>query len=270
MPTKRLLFYVFLFLTDCCVEPSFSQVENSQTPPVANQDQPADDQRVFAVDFAAAEKLQTGLRDNDREAVAQLIEYPLRREFPLKSIANKVEFKVHWAEYFDTANIKTLIDAQAEQYGWRGIALANGRVWFAHGHVASIFTETAAGKEALADARKREAQTLYASARGYDSIAFQCNTAMLQVRAQRHGKDLRYFAWKTGVALSSKPQLELRGGVYDPQGTGGNFNLSFNSKGYAYQLQVGHNLCGESCNDYLIVTKNKKVMSSRVCTDATN
>ena len=93
---------------------------------------------------------------------------------------------------------------------------------------------------------------------------------MLQVRAQRHGKDLRYFAWKAGAALSSKPQIELRGGINDSHGTGGNFKLTFNNKDYAYQLLVGHNLCAEDCNDYLIVTKNRKVMSSQVCTGVTN
>ena len=95
MPRKRTLACVFLLLTAWCVEPSFSQVENSQTAPAANQDQSADDRGTYTVDFVAAEKLLTGLRENDRQAVAKLVGYPLRHEFPLKSIANEVEFKAH-------------------------------------------------------------------------------------------------------------------------------------------------------------------------------
>lgn len=224
----------------------------------------------FAADTKAAGQLQKALKTNDRLAVARLITYPLTRDAPLKPIANAKEFLAHWDEYFDAAATAELVAAQPEQYGWRGIALANGTVWFGKGHIVTINTETAAAKKTLQDAKTGEASRLYPSLRGYDSIAFECSSKAMHIRVQKTGEELHYFAWKKGAALSSKPELELAGGVYDPQGTGGNFNLTFQNNGYTYELEVGHNLCGEDCNDYLTVTQSDKSVSHDICTEIKN
>jgi hypothetical protein len=226
------------------------------------------DDPTYGADYQAADEFQNALKANDRGAVAALITYPLNREKPLTPIANAKEFLAHWDEYFDEASIKSLLDSKADQYGWRGIALANGTVWFANGHIASIFTETDVHKTAFKNASQIEGTKLYPTVRGYSKIAFQCSTKTESVRTQYHGKDLRYFAWKKGRALSSKPDIELRDGVYDPQGTGGNYNLIFKNKGYTYQLEIGQYLCGEDCNDYLNVMKGDKTVSHQICTAA--
>lgn len=228
------------------------------------------DDPTYGADYQAAVKLQQALKANDRDAVAALITYPLNREAPLPPIANAKDFLAHWDEYFDDANIKALLDSKPEQYGWRGIALANGTVWFANGHVASIFTETDAYKKTFKLARQNDGTKLYPSVRGYTKIAFQCSTKTEILRTQYHGKDLRYFAWKTGALPSTKPDLALKSGVYDPQGTGGNYNLIFKNKGYTYQVEVDHFLCGEDCNDYLTVSKSGKTLSHQVCTSPDN
>ena len=107
---------------------------------------------------------------------------------------------------------------------------------------------------------------LFPSVRGYSKIAFQCSTKTETVRTQYHGKDLLYFAWKAGASPATKPDLVLKGGLYDPQGTGGNYNLIFKNKGYTYQVEVGHYLCGEDCNDYLTVMQGDKTLSHEICT----
>ncbi len=228
------------------------------------------DDPTFAADYQTADKFQQALKANDRESVANLITYPLNREAPLPPIANAREFLAHWDEYFDDASIRALLDSKAEQYGWRGIALANGTVWFAKGHVASIFTKTAASEKTFKSAKQNEGAKLYPTVRAYDKIAFQCSTKTQSIRTQYQGKDLRYFAWKSGASLASKPDLELKGGVYDPQGTGGNYNLIFKNKGYTYQLEVGHYLCGEDCNDYLTVMQGDKTILHEICTSPDN
>ena len=231
------------------------------------QEQSVDDQSTYAADYKAAAQMQQALKDNDRQTVVNLIHFPLIREQPLLPIASASEFLRHWDEYFDAPTIKTLLATKAEQYGWRGIAMANGMVWFANGRVQSINSGAAAYAVALTEAKVRESRSLYPAARGYDSIAFQCNTKVLHVRVQYHGEDLRYFAWKRGAKLSTKPALELKSGVYDAQGSGGNHTISFNYNGLVYQLVVTH-ICGEDCNNYLIVAKGEKAISRQVCKEA--
>ena len=222
----------------------------------------------YAADYLAAKKLQQALRKNNRRVVADLIAYPLQRDTPLNAIKNAKEFLAHWDEYFDSANTEKLLDATANQIGWRGINLSNGMIWFDHGRIITINTQTKASEIAFQTAKKQDDAKLYESARGYDSISFQCKTKDQFIRAQKHGDDLRYYAWKKGVTLLTKPELELRGGKYDPQGTGGNFDLVFQDMALTYTISVGHNLCGEEdCNDHLVIQEGSKTQSSEVCTE---
>jgi hypothetical protein len=221
----------------------------------------------YANDYLAAKKLQTALLKNDRQAVANLVQFPLLNEKPLAPIRNAREFLAHWDEFFDATNTPALIASDAEQYGWRGIALLNGAVWFEKGKIRAINSQTAAYQKALQVAINQDSAKLYVSARGFDKVTFQCRTKTLYIRAQQHGDDLRYFAWKKGASLLTKPELELTGGKYDPQGTGGNYNLEFNNNGFTYSLMVGHYLCGEDCNDYLAVSQGDKQLSNDVCTE---
>ena len=221
----------------------------------------------YAKDYLAAKGLQAALKVNNRRAVAALVQYPLMREEPLSSIKNGKEFLKHWAEYFDSISTKAVLAANAEQFGWRGIALKDGLVWFNNGRISSINLQTTAYQKALQAAKRQDSNRLYASARGYDKITFQCRTQRLFIRVQQHGDGLRYFAWKNGANLLTKPELELTGGKYDAQGSGGNFDLEFKNEGFTYSVNVGHYLCGEDCNDYLVVLEGSKTQSSEVCTE---
>ncbi len=231
----------------------------------ASSDQTENSDPAYAADYAAANKLKEALKVQDRQSVAALNTYPLHREIPLPPIRNSKEFLAHWDEYFDSTSTAKVLAADAEKYGWRGIALTGGIVWFAGGHIANINLDTDASTKAGKDARMLDSKRLYPSAQGYDRIEFLCRTKTSNIRTQYHGEDLRYFAWKKRRALSTKPELALTGGTYDPQGTGGNYNLIFKTKDYTYQLEVGHNRCGEDCNDYLTVLKGSKTISHQVC-----
>ena len=221
----------------------------------------------YAADYLAAKKLQMALRKNDRQAVANLVQFPLPNEKPLASVRNAHEFLARWDEFFDSTTIPTVLAANAGDYGWRGIALTGGIVWFEKGKIRAINSQTAAYQKALQAAIKQDGTKLYPSARGYDKVTFECTTKKLYIRAQQHGDDLRYFAWKKAASLLSKPELELTGGKYDPQGTGGNYNLEFDNNGFTYSLNVGHYLCGEDCKDYLVVSQGDKQMSNEICTE---
>ena len=222
---------------------------------------------AYAADYLAAKKLQSALRKNDRQAVAALVQFPLSNVKPLASIKNAREFLARWGESFDAVNTQALLTADAEQYGWRGIALLNGTVWFEKGKIRAINSQTAAYQNALQTAIKQDGARLYKSARGYDKITFECQTKKLYIRAQQHGDNVRYFAWTLGASLLTKPELDIAGGKYDPQGTGGNFNLEFKNNGFTYNLMVGHYLCGEDCKDYLVVSEGDKQLSNEVCTE---
>ena len=222
---------------------------------------------AYSKDYLAAKKFQLALEKNDRRIVANLIQYPLTRDQPLRPLKNSKDFLKHWDQYFDENTLATALAAKPEQFGWRGIALEGGIVWFNNGRISSINLQTKAYQAALSAAKKIDDRKLYVSARGYDQLTFQCRTKTHFIRVQRHGADLRYFAWKTPAMISTQPTLELNGGKYDAQGTSGNFILEFKNEGFTYNVDVGHNMCGEDCNDHLVVQQDSKIISSEVCAE---
>ena len=250
--------HLFFFMTLWLVNPNLGQATIS-TEDVQNP--------AYAKDYLAAKTLQQALHDNNRRIVANLIQYPLARDQPLRPLKDSKEFMKHWDEYFDSTTIPSALAAKAGEYGWRGIALSGGIVWFKNGRIISINFQTKAYHAALLVAKKIDDLKLYVSARGYDKLTFQCRTKTHFIRVQQHGAELRYFSWKTPAMISTKPTLELHGGKYDPQGTGGNFILKFKNEGFTYNVDVGHNLCGEDCNDHLVVQQDSKIISSEVCTE---
>ncbi len=225
---------------------------------------------MYADDYAAAEKLQVALKNNNRQVVADLIQYPLNYSKPLPSIKNSKEFLKHWDEFFDADNIKIVLAAKAEEFGSHGVSLSDGIIWFNNGRVTSINLETKSHKKALPVAKQTDSGSLYKSAQGSDKIQFQCHTKKSYIRTQYHGEDLRYFSWKEGADLSTKPELELVNGNFEPDGSGGNYTMTFNNGNYTYKLDIGHNICGEDCNDYLTVLKGDEILSHQVCNMANN
>ena len=218
----------------------------------------------YADEYKAVEAFQRALKSNDRKKVAALIAYPIQRTAPLPVISSPKEFVKHWDEFFDEEVVQHLTQQQPEERGWRGVFLGDGCVRFFEGKVFSLHCEPIGHKEALKAAKKRESSKLYKSAQDYDSIEFKCRTSSLHIRIQQHGDDLRYFAWKKGDSLASKPQLELHNGISKPDGSGGNFEVSFVNLPYTYTIQATR-LCGEDCNSYIVVSKGNEEISRRVC-----
>ncbi|MCE3231814.1 MAG: hypothetical protein K0R98_71 [Rickettsiaceae bacterium] len=222
------------------------------------------DYENYSGDYTAAEELQEALRTNDRQTVANLITYPLDREEPLPPIKNSQEFLENWDDYFNAEIIDAITTSTPDTIGWRGVQLNGGSVWFADGGIKRFNFTTDKYNQKLANAKKLESEKLYPSAKGYDKIVFQCSTDKLYIRTQYHGEDLRYFAWKKGATLSSKPEIELTSGKIDYQGTGGNYVMTFKNGNYTYELEVT-NLCGQTCDNYLVVSKGDKELSNQVC-----
>lgn len=218
----------------------------------------------YEEDYKAAAALQEALKNNERQKVAVIISYPLKRAFPLSEVTNPQEFLAQWDEFFDAELIERLTKQQPEEMGWRGVMLEHGCVWFSEGKISALNCETEEYKKAWEAAKQKESNTLYRTARNYDALEFECRTDSLHIRAQRHGKNLRYFAWKNGQSLATKPQLALQNGVYDFQGSGGNHNLIFSNPPYVYTLEVTR-LCGDDCNSYIVVSKGKEEISRRAC-----
>ena len=218
----------------------------------------------YAADYQAAETTILALKNNKREVVAKLIQYPLKRAIPLPDIKNAKEFLNNWDDYFDDSIIQKIINSKPEQIGWRGINLANGSIWFNEGKISTLNLTTKSYDEKFLRVQKLESLKLYKTARNYSKIEIECDTSHLHIRVQQNSGNLHYFAWKKGDSLSEKPQIEIGNGEYIFEGTGGNHSFVFHKGVYTYTLSVNI-LCEDKCDNYIIVNKGKKEISSKIC-----
>jgi hypothetical protein len=221
------------------------------------------DDGMYKEDYACAHKLQEALKKNDKVAIAHLITYPIELERPLPSIKTEKDFLKSWGDFFDANTIAEVVDDEPGTIGWRGVQVGNGDIWFSKGKIYRINMRTQAFSKKLDAAKKNEDATLYPSARNYKHIRYTCDTVSHHIRIQEHKDGIYYFSWKSGAALSQKPELELKGSL-ENQGTGGNVIFSFKNKEYLYELNEVHT-CGEDCNNYLTVSKNGQEISKQVC-----
>lgn len=217
----------------------------------------------YREDFECAYKLQKALRENNKVAVVDLMNYPVMREKPLKSIESAGDFIENWNDFFDNEIISRMIAAQPEVVGWRGVMLGDGDVWFSNGKIDVLNTRTEAFADKFKKAQEEEFLTLHESVRGYKRIALECNTRHSHIRIQEHDDGLRYFSWEKALPLTEKPGVSLRGSV-DVQGSAGNRIYTFKNGARIYEVDDSV-MCEGVCKIHVIVSENDAVISDEVC-----
>jgi hypothetical protein len=192
--------------------------------------------------------------------LADQVNYPLRREYPIPAIANKQEFIKRYKQIFDDSlrNVITHSDQIKDwsQVGWRGIMLLQGVLWI-DGKLTSINYQSATEKKLrdklIADDKSRLPATL----RDYRNPILYMETPKFLVRIDEmaDGK-YRYASWSRGVDIKSKPDLVINNGTWTPDGSGGNHYYRFTSGHYQYDCVI--NIIGErgSAPGELKVTKS--------------
>lgn len=74
----------------------------------------------------------TSIAESDRETFADLVEYPIRRDYPLRDIENKEQMIEKFDLIFDAKfcdTLRTMDSNSWEEVGWRGYMLCDGMLW---------------------------------------------------------------------------------------------------------------------------------------------
>lgn len=188
-------------------------------------------------------------KENNIDKIANRINYPLYREYPLPPIRNKAAFQQRFHEVFDTLLINKIAHSKLEQWsamGWRGIMLDNGVVWL--GYTDAVIT--AVNYESALEKNLREAliatdkENLHPSLKTLVSPTYKIQTKQYHIRIDELANNkYRYASWKMGEKESAKPDIILTGGELAFEGSGGNSVISFVNNNYTYQ--VYRNIIGE-------------------------
>lgn len=212
------------------------------------------------------QRLVQTFKTNDKAKIAAWVSYPLRREYPLKSIQNQQALVQRFTEVFDAALIKQIAQSKMSDWaevGWRGIMLDNGTVWINEsGKIFAINHQTANAKQALQAAIAADKAQLPPSLQNFERPLYQIQTKTFSIRIDvvAEGK-YRYAAWKSSNAKGA-PELVLTNGEMNYDGTGGNHSISFKKDGYTYQVYIFVIGAESNADASLEVSKQGKLLLS--------
>ncbi len=188
-------------------------------------------------------------RERNIDKISNKIIFPLRRAYPVPSIKNQEEFKRRFNEVFDKTLIERIAHSKPEQWsdvGWRGIMLDDGVLWISEddGMITAVNYQSDFEKKRRTELILTEKRNLHASLKNFESPAYRIKTDSYLIRIDElTANKYRYASWKTGENESSEPDIVLKNGKLEFQGSGGNHMITFVNGNYLYK--VYRNIIGE-------------------------
>lgn len=203
---------------------------------------------------------------HDRQAIADYLAYPVKREYPIPAIQTHGEMLARFDQVFDPKILEIIaqseVEADWQTMGWRGIMLGQGTVWMDYdGKIIRINYQTPAEAKLKAELIAKQKTALHHSVCEFVNPELVWQTAKFTIRVDNMGDDqYRYASWAKGKLLSEKPDLVLNQGKLVFDGSGGNHAFQFTSGPYHYLCEVI--VLGElgSPVGELVVFKNDQVL----------
>lgn len=223
---------------------------------------------------AVVQKFIQHFKNNDVNAIAQMVDYPLKREAPLPAIKNAQEMKQRYAQVFDAKLAQSIAHSNVddwEKYGWRGISLSNettqNDVWLrdktnestgTNLKIIAVNHTNAAEEKWRKQLLQQQKSKLHPSLQQFQEPIYVFKTKNHLVRVDQLDADTyRYASWKNNQNQARKPDLILKSTDFEVQGSAHNEIVRFKSGPYTYE--VYRNRMGASSADmFLTVFKNDK------------
>lgn len=181
------------------------------------------------------------VKSDDKEAIGDMIVYPLEREYPIADIVDKADFVKRYEELFDST-LKNEITVSNPEKDWsdmglRGIMLNHGSIWMdVEGRLTAVNYQSKFEidlKNKLIASQKKDLDS---------SIAFFwkpiciLETAKFKIRIDNLGNNnYRYVSWSIDKKMTEKPDLIIYRGELVVEGIGGNHQYEWIKDNYKYE-----------------------------------
>lgn len=216
-------------------------------------------QGINKLERAQISELIKAFKTENPKIIADKIEYPLERKYPLKKVKNKEEFVARFNEIFDSKQIKSVGNSSVNNWskvGWRGIMFDNGKIWINEkGKITTVFYETNLGQKVYDEAVKKDKEQLPKELRNFSEPFQFIKTKTFFIRLDyMKNESLRYAAWKNKTTKQI-PEIVLYDGTHEADGTGGNSTVTFINKEYKYEIYF--NKLGEQGSPEVVLSVYK-------------
>lgn len=184
------------------------------------------------------------IRLNQKEQLADKVNYPIERQYPLPAIKNSLEFIKRYDELFDSNIISKLVNSNVKNdwsaVGWRGIMFLNGDFWLDYdGNLISVNYQTEFEKNKLKRLITSEKQTLNKQVQNFKKPIHLLETTKFKIRIDDLGNEnYRYSAWPKNANMKTNPSLIISNGKARFDGSGGNHSYFFSNNEYTYEIAI--------------------------------
>ena len=209
------------------------------------------------------------IKADDRKAVAKLVKYPLRQEYPIPYVHNEKEFLQRFDQIFDKDLCARIAHSSIAKdwtaVGWRGIMLDRGLLWLDQGGtLIAVNYRSKAEDRFKGELIKRDKERLHHSLREFEKPELVGETDKLLVRIDvLKDEKYRYAVWPKGSPFSRKPDLVLKNGEVIFEGSGGNHYFEFKNGEYRYRLYVWVIGAEDTPPGLLEIYKSDKLLSKQ-------
>ncbi|ANE51307.1 hypothetical protein SY85_13085 [Flavisolibacter tropicus] len=210
------------------------------------------------------QKLVNSFKANNKTKIVDVIDYPLRREYPLKDVKDKNDFLQRFDDIFDRQFIDRVAESKISDWsevGWRGIMLDNGTLWIDdNGKIMTVNYQSPKEKQLLAYAIQADKNQLPKSLQNFEKPLYLLFTKNYKIRIDEKSEGIyRYAAWKI-KKQKSEPDIIIENGVLEFQGSGGNHTITFKNDGYTYTVSINELGTVDTPDATLEVSKQEKIL----------
>ena len=209
------------------------------------------------------------VKTKNKDKICSLVRYPLTREYPIPEVKNKNELLKRFDEVFDIKLVnlilKSKVNTDWSDVGWRGIMLFDGEVWLDFdGKLIGVNYQSQFEKKKKEELIKIQRNSLHESLRVFKSPVCILETSKYRIRIDDMGNNkFRYASWRLQQNISEKPEMLLLDGKVEFDGSGGNHSYIFKSGKYTYECGIVEMGEDGAPPAYLAVTKGEKVIMSQ-------
>lgn len=184
------------------------------------------------------------VKNNKKEAVANIIRYPLNRDSPIPAVKNKADFLKRYDQIFDTDLKNEIIKSNPakdwSQVGWRGIMLNQGSIWIDEdGRLITINHQSKYEEDLKNKLIKSDKTKVHSSIAKFKEPVYILETSKFRIRIDDLGNNsYRYASWSIKQKMTEKPDLIITNGKWIQDGSGGNHHIEFKKGNYVYDCDI--------------------------------
>ena len=210
------------------------------------------------------QKLNNTFKTSNKTKIADLIYYPLRREYPLKDVKDKNDFIQRFDDIFDKEFLDHVGKSKISDWsevGWRGIMFDNGTLWIDDdGKIVTVNYQSPKEKQLLINAIQADKNQLPKSLQDFEKPVYLIVTKNYKIRIDETKEGVyRYAGWKI-KSTKSEPDIIIENGGLEFQGSGGNHTITFNNNGYTYTVSINELGTVDTPDATLEVSKQDKTL----------